>query len=89
MTSQRYSPEFKDEAIRQIIDRQYANLLALAGLHERLALKSGYSIGNMKGYIASAHLYEYDLADVRELVRTQSIQITDHYYINGPASVRN
>jgi thymidylate synthase len=73
---------------QNVFGRQYANLLALASLHERLALESGYSIGSMKGYIASAHIYEYDLADARELVETQSIQITDQYYIQGPASVR-
>jgi len=73
---------------QNIFGRQYANLLALAALHERLSLKSGYSIGSMKGYIASAHIYDYDLAEARKLVRTKKIQITDHYYTKGPASVR-
>lgn len=32
MSNQRYSPEFKDEAVRQIVDRGYS----VAGVSERL-----------------------------------------------------
>ncbi|MET0066544.1 MAG: thymidylate synthase [Candidatus Thiodiazotropha sp.] len=74
---------------QNIFGRQYANLLALAALHERLSLQSGYSIGSMKGYIASAHIYDFDLVYARELIRTKKIQITDYYYTKGPASVRS
>ncbi len=74
---------------QNIFGRQYANLLALAALHERLSLQSGYSIGRMKGYIASAHIYDFDLVDASDLIRTKEIQITDHYYTKGPASVRS
>jgi len=73
---------------QNVFGRQYANLLAIAELQEGLARRIGCGVGTMKGYIASAHIYEYDLADAKELVETQSAQVTDHYYRKGPASVR-
>jgi len=36
MSSQRYSPEFKDEAVRQVIDRGYS----VADISERLGVSS-------------------------------------------------
>ncbi len=32
MSSQRYTPEFKDEAVRQVVDRGYSVAAALARL---------------------------------------------------------
>ena len=73
---------------QNIFGRQYANLMALADLHENLARRIGCGIGAMKGYVASAHIYEYDLADAWELVENRAIQISDQYYAKGPASIR-
>lgn len=73
---------------QNIFGRQYANLLALAQLHENLARRSECGVGSMKGYVASAHIYEYDLADAWELVETRAIQVSDQYYVKGPASIR-
>lgn len=73
---------------QNIFGRQYANLMALAVLHENLARRAGCEIGTMKGYIASAHIYEYDLALAREMVENRAIQISDQYYARGPASIR-
>ncbi|MBA4500861.1 thymidylate synthase [Marinobacterium marinum] len=73
---------------QNIFGRQYANFLALATLFESLADRAGASVGSMSGYIASAHIYEYDIADARKLIGTQAIQVTDQYYFKGPASVR-
>lgn len=74
---------------QNIFGRQYANLLAIAGLHERLAYRLGCGVGSLKGSIASAHIYEYDLADARKLVKNHKIRIKDHYYSMGPASIRS
>jgi len=74
---------------QNIFGRQYANLLALAKVHEQLAIRSGYYVGYMSGYIASAHIYEYDLNDARMLSLSKPVCIQDRYYTHGPSSVRN
>lgn len=74
---------------QNIFGRQYANLLALASLHKSLADRMGCALGSMRGYIASAHIYEYDVAAAKELVDARSIQVTDHYYTMGPKSIRS
>ena len=73
---------------QNIFGRQYANLIALSQLHEDLARRSGCELGTMKGYIASAHIYEYDLTDAQKLAENREVQVTDRYYSEGPASVR-
>ncbi len=73
---------------QNIFGRQYANLLALSQLHEDLARRSGCELGTMKGYVASAHIYEYDLVEAHELAENGIGQITDQYYSKGPASIR-
>ena len=73
---------------QNIFGRQYANLIALAQLHESLARRSGCGVGVLRGYVASAHIYEYDLVDAWELVETRAVQISDQYYVKGPASIR-
>lgn len=73
---------------QNVFGRQYANFMAIADLHEKLASRIECGVGTMKGYIASAHIYEYDLVDAKELVDNQSIKITDYYYRKGPASIR-
>ena len=74
---------------QNVFGRQYANLLALADLHERLAYRLGCEVGSMKGYIASAHIYAFDLVDAGTLLETESIKVADQYYRKGPASIRN
>ena len=74
---------------QNIFGRQYANLLAIADLHERLAHRLGCGVGSLKGSIASAHIYGYDLADARKLVKSHSTRITDRYYSMGPSSIRS
>jgi len=74
---------------QNIFGRQYANLLALADLHENLAHQVGCEIGSMKGYIASAHIYEYDIPDAKALNATHLCRISDNYYSKGPSSDRS
>ena len=45
MSSQRYSPEFKDEAARQIIDRGYSVVEVSVGADLRDCLSSAYLPG--------------------------------------------
>ena len=73
---------------QNIFGRQYANLLALAQLQSDLAMKCFVEIGTMKGYIASAHIYEYDFHQAQDLCSNKEIIINDKYYISGPKSVR-
>lgn len=73
---------------QNVFGRQYANLVAIARLQEKLAASVGCDIGILKGYIASAHIYEYDLEEARSLVEGRPLNIVDRYYSNGPASVR-
>tara|TARA_R110002072_G_C7974114_1_gene535147 strand:- start:9749 stop:10420 length:672 start_codon:yes stop_codon:yes gene_type:complete len=73
---------------QNIFGRQYANLLALAELHKALACRLNCGVGGMKGLIASAHIYDYDLESAHSLVETLSTKVTDQYYSLGPASIR-
>ena len=73
---------------QNVFGRQYANLLALAKLHEQLSIRSGCHVGCLRGYIASAHIYDYDLNEAQMLSRSQSINVHDRYYTHGPSSVR-
>lgn len=73
---------------QNIFGRQYANFMALANLHKNLASRLDCGMGTMKGYIASAHIYEYDLIDAKALAENRVMQISDKYYAKGPASIR-
>ena len=73
---------------QNIFGRQYANLVALAQLHEGLARRSGCELGSMKGYIASAHIYEYDFEAARQFAESGSTRVLDQYYTKGPSSIR-
>jgi thymidylate synthase len=73
---------------QNIFGRQYANLLALAKLQHSLASICGVSVGALSGYIASAHIYDFDLAQARALCAGESERIVDRYYQQGPQSVR-
>lgn len=73
---------------QNIFGRQYANLLALAKLQSDLAEKCSVKVGAMKGYIASAHIYDYDFIQAKDLYFNKEIIIKDKYYTNGPISIR-
>jgi len=73
---------------QNIFGRQYANLLALVDLQSKLAQRCKVAIGSIRGYIASAHIYEFDFKDAQKLLSGEYFQIQDNYYKKGPKSVR-
>ena len=73
---------------QNVLGRQYANLLALAQLHQKLSERCGCAIGTMKGHIASAHIYSYDYTDAIRLARGADFKIADRFYSHGPRSIR-
>ena len=73
---------------QNIFGRQYANLLALAKLQQDLACRLHLGIGFIGGYIASAHIYDYDLCQARLLCSDEKFVIEDKFYYNGPKSIR-
>lgn len=73
---------------QNIFGRQYANLLALAKLQSDLAQRLSLKIGSLMGFIASAHIYEYDFEQANLICWDKKIQIKDKFYINGPQSIR-
>jgi thymidylate synthase len=73
---------------QNIFGRQYANLLALAKLQSDLAEACSVKVGSMKGYIASAHIYEYDFRQSYDLFNGINVKIIDQYYKSGPKSIR-
>ena len=73
---------------QNIFGRQYANLVALARLQGDLARRCGADIGMLRGYVASAHIYDFDVAEARELVSGTTLEIVDKYYEKGPRSDR-
>ena len=73
---------------QNIFGRQYANLLALVNFQNDLAERCSVDIGSMKGYVASAHIYEYDFIDALSVCMNKKISIKDKYYLFGPKSIR-
>lgn len=73
---------------QNIFGRQYANLLALAKLQHDLAQECSVGIGALKGYIASAHIYDYDFSLSNDICSGKEISVKDKYYISGPKSIR-
>jgi thymidylate synthase len=73
---------------QNIFGRQYANLLALANLQKNLANRCSVNIGFLKGYIASAHIYDYDYEQANDICLNKKITISDKYYTCGPKSIR-
>ncbi|NHA14614.1 thymidylate synthase [Thioalkalivibrio sp. XN279] len=74
---------------QNIFGRQYANLAALARLQFDLAMRCGAAPGMLRGYVASAHIYEFDLEEAHRISRGDMLRISDKYYSSGPASVRS
>ncbi len=73
---------------QNIFGRQYANLLALANLQAELAQKCLVTAGAMRGYIASAHIYAFDIVEARRIACGETLTIKDKYYTDGPRSIR-
>ena len=73
---------------QNIFGRQYANLAALARLQSDLASRCGTSPGALRGYVASAHIYAFDLDEARRICAGEAIKIADRYYVSGPRSIR-
>lgn len=71
---------------QNIFGRQYANLVALAKLQSDLAHRCDIVAGALRGYVASAHIYGFDLDEAREIVAGAPIRIVDRYYQFGPQS---
>ena len=69
---------------QNIFGRQYANLAALARLQNDLAQRCSTVSGVLRGYIASAHIYAFDIDDARKLAVGAPIRINDRYYELGP-----
>ena len=73
---------------QNVFGRQYANLLALTSFQADLASRCGVAIGALRGYIASAHIYDFDITDARRLISGDPLIIQDRYYTDGPQSMR-
>lgn len=73
---------------QNILGRQYANLLALVKLQNDIAQRCSVDAGSLKGYVASAHIYEYDFENASLISEGKTVRIEDNYYINGPKSIR-
>jgi thymidylate synthase len=73
---------------QNIFGRQYANLLALTKLQSDLAKRCSVEVGKIQGYIASAHIYDYDFNQAKNLCANKKIIIKDKYYEDGPKSIR-
>ena len=71
---------------QNIFGRQYANLAALAKMQSDLARRCNTVIGVLRGYVASAHIYEFDLNEAHRLVNGEPVRISDKYYEMGPQS---
>lgn len=73
---------------QNVIGRQYANFLALANFQQDLARALNVNVGTLGGYIASAHIYEYDLDFAQSILENKDVQIVDKFYTHGPKSIR-
>jgi thymidylate synthase len=73
---------------QNIFGRQYANLLALAKLQADLAAKCAVAPGKLAGYVASAHIYAFDVEVCHRILAGELLEIQDRYYLQGPKSIR-
>ena len=73
---------------QNIVGRQYANLLAISKFQHKMANRLGIEIGPLAGYIASAHIYEYDFNYAEEICNNKNIVLKDRFYDFGPKSIR-
>ena len=73
---------------QNIVGRQYANLLALAKFQSKLSARLSVDQGFLAGYVASAHIYNYDF-DFAKNIHDSSGTLKDLFYSCGPKSIRN
>jgi thymidylate synthase len=73
---------------QNIFGRQYANLLALSRFQRDVAVTCGIGVGILRGYVSSAHIYEFDLPEAQRIVAGEKFTIVDRYYLAGPKSIR-
>lgn len=73
---------------QNIVGRQYANLLAITKLQQDLSDRFSTENGFISGYIASAHIYEYDYDYAQSIIENRNIQVVDRFYSHGPKSIR-
>ncbi|WP_095499158.1 thymidylate synthase [Paraferrimonas haliotis] len=74
---------------QNILGRQYANLIALAKLQVDLAGRLNVEVGSLLGYIASAHIYDYDINSASSILeQPKQFRIKDQFYSHGPRSIR-
>jgi hypothetical protein len=74
---------------QNILGRQYANLLALARMQADLADRCSVMVGALQGYVASAHIYAFDLPVAKALLAGRARRVRDDYYRYGPGSIRS
>lgn len=73
---------------QNIVGRQYANLLAIAKLQSDIAARLNLTLGKLQGYVASAHIYEYDFAFAQKIINKEDAMLRDEFYLHGPKSIR-
>ncbi len=73
---------------QNIFGRQYANLAALAQLQSDLAKRCDTISGALRGYVASAHIYNFDVSEAGKLASGDPLRIADRYYEFGPQSAQ-
>jgi len=74
---------------QNILGRQYANLLALAQMQADLAERCSVAVGALQGYVASAHVYLFDVPAAKALLAGVGERVSDDYYRCGPGSIRS
>jgi thymidylate synthase len=74
---------------QNVVGRQYANLIALSKFQRKLAKDLSVKVGFLGGYIASAHIYEYDLKNAEAIIKNEELTLKDNFYELGPKSIRN
>lgn len=57
----------------QNASRAYGNFIGVHDLHKKIAAETGYPMGQMKFFIASAHIYEKDYEFVKGLLRDNNL----------------
>ncbi|MEP3333616.1 thymidylate synthase [Sedimentitalea sp.] len=73
---------------QNVVGRQYANLVALADLQARMASTLSCKVGNLSGYAASPHIYEYDYDHAQNILAGLEFENVDLFYTHGPKSIR-
>ncbi|MGR5423316.1 thymidylate synthase [Vibrio sp. PNB22_4_1] len=74
---------------QNILGRQYANLMALTKYQIDLANRLNVDVGSLSGYVASAHIYDYDINSASLLLELpDEFRIKDQFYSDGPRSIR-